>query len=101
VLGRYVREEKVLNLEEAIRKMTSANAAKIHIFDRGILRPGMAADVTVFDPEKVTDRATFEDPHQYAEGILYVIVNGVVVLDGERHTNARPGRILYGPGKKN
>jgi N-acyl-D-amino-acid deacylase len=101
VLGRYVREEKVLSLEEAVRKMTSANAAKIHIYDRGILRPGMAADVTVFDPEKVTDRATFENPHQYAEGILYVIVNGVLVLDGERHTGARPGTILYGPGKRN
>jgi N-acyl-D-aspartate/D-glutamate deacylase len=90
-----------LSLEEAVRKMTSANAAKIHIYDRGILRPGMAADVTVFDPEKVTDRATFENPHQYAEGILYVIVNGVLVLDGERHTGARPGTILYGPGKRN
>jgi N-acyl-D-aspartate/D-glutamate deacylase len=94
VLGRYVREEKVLTLEEAIRKMTSANAAKIGIFDRGILRPGMAADVTVFDAARVIDNATYERPHQYATGIEYVIVNGQVVLDRGRHTGARPGVIL-------
>ncbi|HVP48347.1 MAG TPA: D-aminoacylase [Bryobacteraceae bacterium] len=94
VLGRYVRDEKVLTLEEAIRKMTSANAAKIGIFDRGILRPGMAADVTVFDAARVTDNATYEKPHQYATGIEYVMVNGQVVLDRGRHTGARPGVIL-------
>lgn len=100
ILGRYVREEKVLSLEDAIRKMTSANAAKIRIFDRGILRPGMAADVTVFDPETIIDLATFENPHQYAKGVAYVIVNGQLVLEGERHTGARPGRILHGQGRK-
>jgi N-acyl-D-aspartate/D-glutamate deacylase len=100
VLGRYVRQEKVLSLEEAVRKMTSANAAKIHIWDRGLLRPGQWADVTVFDPEAVLDRATFEKPHQYAAGIEYVLVNGEFVLDRGRHTGARPGRILYGPGRK-
>jgi N-acyl-D-aspartate/D-glutamate deacylase len=95
-----VREAKLLMLEDAIRKMTSANAAKVRLYDRGILRPGMAADVTVFNPETVIDRATFEQPHQYAEGIEYVIVNGAVVLEKGRHTGARPGAILYGQGNK-
>ncbi len=99
VLGRYVRDEKVLTLEEAIRKMTSANASKIHIYDRGLLRPGMAADVTVFDLAKVLDLATWDQPHQYAVGIEYVIVNGRPVLEKGTHTGARPGVILYGPGK--
>jgi len=98
VLGRYVREERILTIEEAIRKMTSANAAKIRIFDRGLLRPGMAADVTLFDPVRIIDNATFEKPHQYATGIEYVIVNGVVVLDKGKHTGARPGVILRGQG---
>lgn len=96
ILGRYVREEKVLSLEEAVRKMTSANAAKIHIYDRGLLRPGMMADVTVFDAARVIDNATFEKPHQYATGIEYVVVNGAVVLDKGKHTGARPGQILKG-----
>lgn len=94
VLGRYVREEHVLTLEDAIRKMTSENAAKIGLLDRGILRPGMAADVTVFDAAKIIDNATFEKPHQYATGVAYVIVNGKIVLDQGRHTGARPGVIL-------
>jgi N-acyl-D-aspartate/D-glutamate deacylase len=100
VLGRYVREHQVLSLEEAVRKMTSANAAKVHVFDRGLIRPGLWADLTVFDAGRIADRATFEQPHQYALGVEYVIVNGVVVLEGDRHTHARPGRILYGPGWK-
>ncbi|MBZ5592902.1 MAG: D-aminoacylase [Acidobacteriia bacterium] len=94
ILGRYVRDEKVLTLEEAIRKMTSANAAKIGIFDRGVLRPGMAADVTLFDAARIIDNATYEKPHQYATGIEYVIVNGKVVLDRGQHTGAHPGVIL-------
>jgi N-acyl-D-aspartate/D-glutamate deacylase len=94
VLGRYVREEKILTIEDAIRKMTSANAAKIGAFDRGLLRPGMMADVTIFDAEHVIDNATFTRPHQYATGIEYVIVNGHVVLDRGQHTGARPGVIL-------
>jgi N-acyl-D-amino-acid deacylase len=98
VLGKYVREESVLTLEEAIRKMTSANAAKAFQWDRGLLRPGMWADVTVFDPATVMDRATFERPHQYPVGIEYVIVNGQMVLERGRHTGARPGVILFGPG---
>jgi N-acyl-D-amino-acid deacylase len=98
VLGRYVREQKLLTIEEAVRKMTSANAAKIRVFDRGLLRPGMWADLTVFDPETIADRATYENPHQYPAGIEWVIVNGTVVLAQGKHTGARPGRILYGPG---
>jgi N-acyl-D-aspartate/D-glutamate deacylase len=94
VLGRYVRDEHVITLEEAIRKMTSANAAKIGILDRGILRPGMMGDVTVFDAAQIIDMATFEKPHQYAKGVEYVIVNGRIVLDHGRHTGARPGVIL-------
>ncbi|MCC6388972.1 MAG: D-aminoacylase, partial [Bryobacterales bacterium] len=94
ILGRYVRDEKVITLEEAIRKMTSANASKIHIYDRGLLRPGLMADVTVFDPNRVIDNATFEKPHAYASGIEYVVVNGSVVLDKGIHTGARPGQIL-------
>jgi N-acyl-D-aspartate/D-glutamate deacylase len=100
VLGRYVREEKLLTLEEAVRKMTSANTAKIHVYDRGLLRPGQWADVTVFDAARVIDQATYEKPHQYAAGIEYVVVNGKVVLDKGRHTGARPGAILHGQGKR-
>ncbi|PYV38145.1 MAG: hypothetical protein DMG09_12750 [Acidobacteria bacterium] len=99
VLGRYVREQKVLTLEEAVRKMTSANAAKARIYDRGLLRPGMWADVTVFDAAKITDHATYERPHQYSTGVEYVLVNGQVVLEKGRHTGARSGKILYGSGK--
>ena len=94
VLGRYVRETGLLRLEEAVRKMTSANAAKIRQFDRGLLRPGLWADVTIFDPARVIDAATFEQPRQYPTGIEYVIVNGTVVIDRGRHTHARPGRVL-------
>lgn len=100
VLGRYVREEGRLTLEDAVRKMTSANAAKIHVYDRGLLRPGQWADVTVFDPRTVRDRATFEKPAQYATGIEYVIVNGKLVLDRGTPTGARPGEIIYGPGRR-
>jgi N-acyl-D-amino-acid deacylase len=100
VLGKYVREEKVLTLEEAIRKMTSLPAAQLRLTDRGLLKVGMAADVVVFDPERVIDRATFEDPHRYAEGIDIVMVNGEVVIDEGRHTGATPGRVLRGPGSR-
>ena len=100
VLGKYVREEKVISMEEAIRKMTSANTAKIRVFDRGLLRPGQWADVTVFDAATIIDHATYEKPHQYATGVEYVLVNGKAVLDRGRHTHARPGTILYGQGKR-
>ncbi len=101
VLGRYVREDKVLTMEEAIRKMTSANAAKVGIYDRGLLRPGMWADVTVFNADTVIDNSTWEKPHQYAPGIEYVLVNGKTVLAKGEHTNARPGQILKGSGAQN
>lgn len=100
ILGRYVRDEKVITLEEAIRKMTSANANKIHIRDRGLLREGLAADITVFNLATIIDRATYENPHQYATGVEYVVVNGALVLDRGNHTGARPGIFLFGPGKK-
>ncbi len=94
VLGVYVRERRVLRLEDAIRKMTSLNAARLGLTDRGTLRPGHAADITVFDPARVADRATYTDPFQYPVGIEQVIVNGRVVLNRGRHTGARPGRAL-------
>ena len=99
VLGVYVREQKVLSLPDAIRKMTSLPAQIAGFSDRGLLRPGMAADVAIFDPETVSDKATFEDPSQYAVGVSYVLVNGTVVIDQGQHTGARPGRVLYGRGK--
>ncbi|HMJ66234.1 MAG TPA: D-aminoacylase [Candidatus Binatia bacterium] len=94
VLGVYVREKNLLRLEEAVRKMTSLNAVKLGLGDRGLLREGMFGDITIFDPERVIDRSTYEDPFHYNEGIDYVIVNGQVVLDRGRHTGARPGKVL-------
>ncbi len=99
VLGHYTREEKVLSLSDAVRKMTSLPAQITGLAGRGVLRPGMAADITIFDPKTAADRATFENPMQYPIGIPYVIVNGVVVIDKGEHTGARPGRVLYGHGK--
>ena len=98
ILGRYVREEKLLPLEEAIRKMTSLPASRMGLAERGIVRPGMLADLVAFDPDAVRDRATFDDPLQYSEGIPFVAVNGQLVVDGGRITEARPGRALLGPG---
>jgi len=94
ILGRYVREQRVLSLEEAIRKMTSLPAQHIGLPDRGLLRPGFAADIVCFDPETVLDRATYEQGNLPPVGIPYVIVNGVVVIDSERHTGALPGQAL-------
>ena len=94
VLGVYVRERGVLRLEEAVRKMTSLNATMLGIRDRGLLRAGNFADITIFDPQRIADRATYEDPFQYPDGIGYVIVNGQIVIDQEKHTGARPGRAL-------
>lgn len=99
VLGVYVRQEKLISLEEAIRKMTSANTAKVHIFDRGLLRPGQWADVTVFNADTIIDHATYEKPQQYSTGVEYLLVNGKLVLDHGNHTGARPGVVVYGPGK--
>jgi N-acyl-D-aspartate/D-glutamate deacylase len=94
VLGVYVRETGLLRLEDAVRKMTSLNAAKLGIPDRGLLRPGQFADVTLFDPDKVIDRATYEQPFQYPEGIEVVVVNGQIVLDHGKPTGAKPGRAI-------
>ena len=95
-----MRELKVITLPEAVKKMTSMNADKLGIADRGRLKEGLAADVTVFDRDRVIDRATFEQPHQFPVGIKYVLVNGVVTVDNEQHTGALAGRVLYGPGKR-
>lgn len=100
ILGRYVRDEKVLRLEEAVRKMTSQPATRVHLEDRGILRPGMAADVTVFDPLTIHDVATYENPMHYAVGVRYVLVNGRPVVAEGKITAERPGRALRGPGAK-
>jgi N-acyl-D-aspartate/D-glutamate deacylase len=100
ILGKYVRDEKVLKLEDAVRKMTSLGAQQLGIRDRGLLREGKFADIVVFDPDRVADRATFAQPHQYPVGIEYVIVNGGVVIEKGKHTGARPGKIVYGPGRK-
>jgi N-acyl-D-aspartate/D-glutamate deacylase len=100
VLGRYVRELKTVTLHDAVKKMTSMNADKIGIKDRGRLKEGVFADVTIFDQDRVIDRATFENPHQFPVGIEYVIVNGQVTIDKGRHTGAVAGRVIYGPGKR-
>ncbi len=100
VLGRFVRDEKVLPLEDAVRKMSAAVAQRLQIRDRGLLRTGMLADVVIFDPATVGDRATFEDPHQLSVGVQDVWVNGVRVLANGAHTGATPGRIVDGPGRK-
>jgi N-acyl-D-amino-acid deacylase len=94
VLGRYVRELKVISLEDAIRKMTSLPASILGLTDRGTIREGQWADLVIFDPATVADKATFEDPFQYPVGIDTVLVNGKVVLDEGKHTNARPGKVL-------
>ena len=97
VLARYVREQKVLRLEDAIRKMTSLPADTFRFAGRGELRPGNWADIVVFDPDKVQDNATYNDPHHYATGIPYVVVNGIVVLDNGRQTGAKAGQALRHP----
>ncbi|MDQ3116442.1 MAG: D-aminoacylase [Verrucomicrobiota bacterium] len=99
VLGKYVREEKVISLGEAVRRMSALPAANLGLDHRGRLEEGMFADVVVFDPAKVGDRATFERPHQYAVGMKDVFVNGQQVLKDGEHTGAKPGRALWGPGK--
>lgn len=100
ILGRYVRDEKLLSLETAVNKMTGAPAARVGLKDRGLLKEGMFADITIFDPAKVIDRATFESPNQYPVGIEYVLVNGRVSVDKGQRTPALAGRALRGPGYK-
>ena len=99
VLGQYVRELKVLPLEEAVRRMTSLPAETFHLGDRGLIREGFCADIVVFDPATVRDAATFKDPHHYATGFRWVLVNGVVTVERDRHTGARAGRPVLRAGK--
>jgi N-acyl-D-amino-acid deacylase len=94
VLGRYVREEKVLGLEEAVRKMTSLPAQRLGLTDRGVITPGAVADLVLFDPKSIADNATFEEPHRFCGGVRMVVVNGLVVVDGGRDTGAVAGRVL-------
>jgi dihydroorotase/N-acyl-D-amino-acid deacylase len=101
ILGKYVREEKVLGLEDAIRKFTTLAAQRVHLENRGVLKPDYYADVTIFDPKTVTDVATFEDPNRISKGIQYVLVNGVVEIDNGKITGDLGGRPLRGPGYAN
>ena len=94
VLGHYVRDEHVLTLEQGVRKMTGMPAARLGLADHGCLRAGCVADIAIFDAAKIRDAGTFEDPHHYAEGIPYVLVNGVPIVDGGKFTPARPGKVL-------
>ena len=98
MLGKYVRELKIITLEDAIRKMTSLPAQTFNLRDRGLIKEGFAADLVIFDEKTVADRATFEKPHQFPAGISSVIVNGELVFTGEAMTNARPGMALRGAG---
>lgn len=98
VLGKYVRDEKVLSLPEAVHKLAALPCANLGIRDRGMLRVGNYADVVVFDPAKIQDHATYARPHQYATGMVDVLVNGVEVLADGKHTGAMPGRFVRGPG---
>lgn len=100
ILGRYVREQQVITLEEAIRKMTSATARRVGLAERGVLAPGMFADIVVFDPNTVMDNATFEQPHQVSTGVVATYVNGVAVWKQGAHTGAKPGRAVRGPGAR-
>ena len=97
VLGVYVREKQILTLEDAVRRMTGYTAARLKIWDRGLLRPGMKADIVIFDPGTIADKSTFDKPHQYSVGVRDVMVNGKFALRGGAVTSERPGRVLYGP----
>jgi N-acyl-D-amino-acid deacylase len=99
VLGKYVREEKLFSLEEAIHRLSQLPASRLGIEKRGSLQTGNYADVVIFDAEKIKDKATFDNPRVYAEGVEYVLVNGTLVLKEGKHTGALPGRAVYGKGK--
>ena len=98
LLGRYVRDEKVISIEEAVRRLTSLPAENLKLDRRGALKTGHYADVVVFDPNTIQDHATFDKPHQYSTGMTHVFVNGVQVLKAGEHTGATPGRFVRGPG---
>ena len=100
LLGKYVREERIIPLEEAIRRMTSLPASNLKLKGRGSLEPGSFADVVIFDPQKIQDHASYDNPHQYSTGVIHVLVNGRQVLENGEHTGATPGRVLRGPGWK-
>ena len=100
LLGKYVREKKIISLEEAIRRLTVLPAENLQLNERGTLRTGYFADVVVFDPGHVADHATFEKPHQFSTGVRDVFVNGVQVLKNGEHTGAKPGQVVRGPGYK-
>jgi N-acyl-D-amino-acid deacylase len=99
LLGKYVRDEKVIPLAEAVRRLSGLPATNLGLDHRGFIKEGMFADMVVFDPATIADRATFEEPHRYAVGVKHVFVNGVQVLKDGEHTGAKPGRALWGPGK--
>jgi N-acyl-D-amino-acid deacylase len=99
LLGKYVREEKVISLAEAVRRLSGLPATNLGLDHRGFIKQGMFADLVVFDPQTIADRATFEQPHQYSVGVKHVFVNGVQVLKDGEHTGSKPGRALWGPGK--
>ncbi len=100
LLGRYVRDEKVISLDDAIRKLSGLPAQNLGLADRGLLKPGYFADVVVFDPAKVADHATYDQPHQYSTGMRHVFVNGKQVLADGEHTGAKPGMAVWGKGRK-
>jgi len=100
LLGKYVGEERIIPLEEAIRRMTSLPASNLKLKGRGSLEIGSFADVVIFDPQKIQDHANYENPHQYSTGVIHVLVNGQQVLEEGEHAGATPGRVLRGPGRK-
>ena len=98
VLAKYVRDEKLVSLEEMIRRMTSLAAQKFQLKDRGLIKEGMAADIVIFDLNEITDKATFEQPHQYSAGFHFVLVNGELVIENGKHIGTKSGMTLKGPG---
>jgi N-acyl-D-amino-acid deacylase len=98
LLGKYVRDEQLIPLTEAVRRLTSLPASNLRLVRRGSLTPGYYADVVVFDPTTIQDHAQFDDPHHYSTGVLHVFVNGIQVLNDGEHTGATPGRVVRGPG---
>jgi N-acyl-D-amino-acid deacylase len=100
LLGKYVREEKLIAMQEAVYRLSGLPAAQLHIKKRGLLKPGNYADIVLFDPNKIIDKATYEKPQQLAEGVQDVFVNGIQVLNNGTHTGAMPGRAVFGPGYK-
>ena len=100
MLGKYVREEKVISLENAIYKLSGLSASKLKLKERGFLKENYFADIVIFDPNTISDHATFSEPHQLATGMHHVFVNGVQVLESGEHTGMTPGRVVRGPGYK-